>query len=478
MIMKKMFSVLFVMLFVSATTFSQNYPKDPSISKIASDLKSQDITKEFLTNFNYKPEYLKTGKFRFAKKSELKDYFYEKWYWRSDYAYNISRNKNYRDMRSFSVFLETPKDADGISHKIFFKVTYTRRNENNFEDNKWNFDYCKIDPIECVTYGLPELSDEERKQMMLDYIKKQKGEQEALTHRHHPINKLIKVDSVMAYSHYSEYYKPKGATLFLWTLTVLGDYSNRINNNGGTERVEKNYLKIPFEVVYKDGEFVIQNALYYNSISQYIDSDAPGRDALYNSADGNRIDLDNPIWYATWSEKGLEAIMKKSYEKEEPAGSESFIEKRMAEIEKALESFNTQDPQKIESALKPYMHPDKADELASSYADLAKGFVDKLCTLKVGASSDIQYNYEMGDTSGPYVKIYMSISRERARTKELQKKYKAAGMSKQVRKSTSRGSENGRITNTSYRQKFELQLINDNWYIVDEAEPDQVKIKF
>jgi len=44
-----------------------------------------------------------------------------------EYAYKISLNKNYNDMRNFAVFLDTPKDAQGVSHKIFFKVTYTRR---------------------------------------------------------------------------------------------------------------------------------------------------------------------------------------------------------------------------------------------------------------------------------------------------------------------------------------------------------------
>lgn len=179
--------------------------------------------------------------------------------------------------------MDTPKDKDGISNKIFFKVTYTRRDKKNFEDNKLNFEYLKIDPIECVANGLSELTDNERKQMMLDYIAKNKKIQSALTNKEHPINKMIKVDSVMAYSHYSEYYKPYGATRFLWTLTVLGDYSSNINSDGGTERIGKEYFKLPFEVIFKDGKFLIDNALSTGYINNYIDMDAPGRTALYNS---------------------------------------------------------------------------------------------------------------------------------------------------------------------------------------------------
>lgn len=72
---------------------------------------------------------------------------------------------------------------------------------------------------------------------------------------------------------------------------------------------------------------------------------------LYTTLEEQKKDLDDPIWYATWAEKGLEAIMKQSYEKEEPAGSESFVEKRLAAIEKALEVFNTQDPEQIKMYL-------------------------------------------------------------------------------------------------------------------------------
>lgn len=124
------------------------------------------------------------------------------------------------------------------------------------------------------------------------------------------------------------------------------------------------------------------------------------------------------------------------------------------------------------------MHPENSKELASAFADLAHGFIDKLCTLKVHTTSDIPYRYEMRDTSGPFVKFSLYLNRESARSKELQKKYKAAGMSKQVRKSTSRGSGYGKLSNKSYRQKFELQLIDNNWYIVDKPEPEQVKVAF
>lgn len=471
-------TLLLLLLIGAPHAFSQNYPADPSIGQIIAKLKTDKGLPATLESYGYDPSVLQRGTFRFAKKSELKDYFNVRWYWRSDYAYKISLNKNYRDMRNFAIFLETPKDAQGISHKIFIKVTYTRRTEQDFEDTKWNYYYANVDPVECEAYGLPELTDEERKQLMMDYIGKNKDTDKGFQQKQHPIHHIVKVDSVHAFSHDPGYFKPMSALRFLWTLTVLGEYSINETESGGTERIGRDYLNIPFEVTYSNGKYEMQS-LTLGYIQGYRDTDAPAFNALYNSGYLYDKRLEDPVWYDNLKTKGFEALMKQKYTRDQPAGSEAFIKKRMDALVAVLEKLDEMDEKAVKTVLKPFMNPAKADELASSYATLLEGFRAKLCTLEVvRTQGSIPYAYGFGDTTGPKVDFGMSVKREAARTKELKKAYKAGGMSGAVLKSTSRGSEYGKLSNKSYRQTFKLVLIDNNWYIDEAAELDQVKIKF
>ena len=467
-----------LLLLSASTLFAQNYPSDPTLSKITADMKADPVTKQTLEAYGYDPSVLDKGKMRFAKKSELKDHFYEKWYWRSDYAYKISLNRNYCDMRSFALFLDTPKDAQGVSHKIFFKVTYNRRTPQDFEDKKWNYEYNSIAPIECEAYGLPKLTNEQRKKMMMDYIMNEKDNDEAFN-RNHPIHTLIEIDSIMAYDHSYEFYQPKSAFTFHWTLTVLGDYTVDRNSEGGTEKISTEYLNIPFTATYKNGSYELK-ALYKSWPSDYRNTDTPGFKKLYDNGTLTSERLSDPIWFYTLYDKGFEAIMGKRYTKEQPAGSEAFIKKRLAEIEEALKVLATGSDAEIETTLQPYVDPNNSAAIIQSFQQLIAMYRKKVCTLEMNnLRSEIPYSYELGDTEGPWVNLYMSVKRESARTKELKKKYKAAGMSGSVLKSTSRGSEYGKLSNKSYEQKFVLKLINNNWYICDSAELEQAeKIRF
>ncbi|XOV68473.1 MAG: hypothetical protein ACFHU9_04700 [Fluviicola sp.] len=459
---------------------AQNYPADPSVATIASDMKKDEVTKQLLESYGYDPSLINKGRIRLAQKSELKDYFYTKWYWRSDDAYKVSLNKNYMDMRSFSMFLETGKDAKGISHKIFFKVTYTRRTEEDFEDNKWNYEYILLDPIECVTKGLPQFSDEKRKKMMMEYIMANRGTNQTLQNPQHPINNIVKVDSVMAYSHSYPYYKTLSANKFHWGLSILGEYISDKTSEGGAERIMRAYFIIPFEATYNNGTYDIR-PMDKGWVKNYTDADAPGFSAAYDAGllDETQDLRNDPQWFETLATRSFEELMQKKYKVEQPVGSEAFIEKRMEEISAALKTLENGDGASAAKALKPFMNPGNADALAKSYGDLIQGFLDKACTLEVvRTQGDIPYGYEFGDTEGPYIQFSISIQREAARDKETKKKYKAAGMSSSVLKSTSRGSEYGKLSNKSYDQKFELILTDGNWYINQPADPDEVRIAF
>lgn len=471
---------LVLLLLVNLEASAQSYPADPSVAKISSDMKKAEVTTQLLESYGYDPTLINKGTIRMAKRSELKDYFYEKWYWRSDDAYKVSLNKNYNDMRSFGMFLETPKDAKGISHKIFFKVTYTRRTPQDFEDNKWNYEYLMLDPIECETYGLPKLTDNDRKKMMMDYILANRGSNETLQHPQHPVNNIIKIDSVMAYSHSYQYYKTISANKFHWGLSILAEYVSDKTSSGGAERVIRDYFIIPFEATYSNGTYNLK-PMDKGWVKNYTDPDAPGFQAAYDAGqvrEAENLD-DDPQWYETLAERSFEELMQKKFQVSQPVGSEAYIEKRMLEIEEAFKSVDSQDGAAVAKALKPYMDPSNADALAKSYGDLIQSFTDKMCTVKFGrAQGDISYNYEFGDTKGPYINLDIYVQREAARDKETKKKYKEAGMSSSVLKSTSRGSEYGKISNKSYRKKLELVLTDGNWYINQPADHDEVRISF
>jgi len=47
-----------------------------------------------------------------------------------------------------------------------------------------------IAPIECEAYGLPKLSNDDRKKMMMDFMMKEKDNAEAFN-KNHPINRII-----------------------------------------------------------------------------------------------------------------------------------------------------------------------------------------------------------------------------------------------------------------------------------------------
>lgn len=462
---------LFCIAFVSLTSKAQNYPADPSLSTIISDIKADPQSKELMTSYGYDPAHINSGKYRFAQLSELKDYFKVKWYWRSDDAYKISLNKNYMDMRNFAIFLTTPKDANGVSHKVFFKVTYSRRTEQDFEDNKWTYQYVVLDPRENESTGLPKLTDDQRKDIMMKYISENKQTDEGLSQKYGYLNKIVRIDSVLAPSHSVNYFKATGAGKYLWCLSVRCEYVHDFTSDGGIEETRMGYIRFPFEVEYKGGKYVVNNSLYSKDM---WDSWAPGYQAMYDAGLTDGKYFDPPIWLGTWYTEGANAIMGKTVKKEQPAGSKSFIEARFVEIEAALKTFNEGDKASIVKALKPIMDPTKADELANSYADLIMDYKSKLCTLDVyRVSNSIPYAYELGDTEGPEIEMYMSIERPPAKTKPLQKEYKAAGMSKATLKSNYGG-----LRNKRYEQTFKLKLINDNWYITDPADTEECKVSF
>jgi len=248
-------------------------------------------------------------------------------------------------------------------------------------------------------------------------------------------------------------------------------YSNRTKLYVLSNDFRMGYIRFPLEVEYKGGKYIVSNSLYSKDM---WDSWAPGHQALYDAGLTKGKYFDPPIWLGTWYTEGANAIMGKTVKKEQPADSKSFIEARFVEIEAALKTFNEGDKASIVKALKPIMDPTKADELANSYADLIMDYKSKLCTLDVyRVSNSIPYAYELGDTEGPEVEMYMSIERPPAKTKPLQKEYKAAGMSKATLKSNYGG-----LRNKRYEQTFKLKLINDNWYITDPADTEECKVSF
>lgn len=456
---------------ISYKTHAQNYPPDPSLNKIISDIKSDPNAKELMKSYGYNPAHINSGNYRLAKKSELKDYFYVKWYWRSDNAYKISLNKNYMDMRNFAIFLNTPKDENGVSHKIFFKVTYSRRTQQDFEDNKWTYQYLTLDPRENESYGLPSLTDEQRKEILLKYIAENKQLDEELKRKHGYLNKIVRVDSLLAPSDNIHYYKATGAGKYMWCLLVRCQYVNDFTEDGGVEETRMGYIRFPFEVAYKNGKYEVSNSLYSKDM---WDSWAPGHKALYEAGLTKGKYFDPPVWMGTWYTEGLDAIMGKNVIKERPAGSKSFIEDRMKAIEAALSSIVDMDKAEIVATLKPFMDPRKADELANSYANLITDYKAKLCTLSVyRTQSGIPSAYEIGDLEGPKIEFGMRVDREQAKTKDLKKAYKTAGMSK-----ATLNNNYGGLRNKSYQQTFQLKLINENWYITDAADTEECKVDF
>jgi len=260
-------------------------------------------------------------------------------------------------MRNFAVFLDTPKDAQGVSHKIFFKVTYTRRTPQDFEDTKWTYDYTMIAPIECEAYGLPKLSNDDRKKMMMDFMMKEKDNAEAFN-KNHPINRIIKIDSILTYDHSYVFYQPKSAFIFHWTLTILAEISVDETESGGTKKIVREYLNIPFEATYKDGTYEL-TPLNKSWLMDYRVTDSPGFQKMYDSEQLYTKYLEDPTWYETLYDKGFEALMGKSYTKDQPAGSEAFIKKRMEAINKALEVLANGSSDEIAKTLKPYVDPEK-----------------------------------------------------------------------------------------------------------------------
>ncbi len=462
---------------VSQTTLAQNFPADPSLSKIISDIKKDPRAKEMMTSYGYDPTHIDKGTYRFAKKGELKDYFYIKWYSRSDKAYKVSLNKNYMDERHFSMFLTTPKDSKGVYHRIYFKVSYHRRTPQDFEDTKWNYGWLVLDPRENESFGLPKISDDKRKQMMMDYLSANFNSDPEFKSEYNTIRNIVQIDSIMAYSHSVRYFKPMGANKFLWTLTLRAEYVHDYTDDGGVEQTRRSHLTIPFNVVYEDGSYQVVNTYYEKN---YFDSYAPGREAMYQAGLTKGVDYeDNPVWLGTFGELGFDPIMGKQVKKEQPVGSRSFIESRFKEMEAALKTLDSGDEKLIREKLIQVVDPANAESIVQSYIDLVKDYEKKLCTLKVNnTSTKIPYSYKIGGDVLPSMRFGMSISRERASTKEQKKRYKAAGMSNSVLKSTSRGSEYGKISNKSYDVTFKIQQVGDNWYIMDKADFTEAPVRF
>lgn len=454
---------------------AQSYPADPTIAQIITDIKKDPASKKMMTSYGYNPDDIAKSQYRFAKKSELKDYFYEKWYGRSDYAYKISQNEYYMDTRYFSVFMTTPKDAQGVSHQIFFKVTYSRRTDQNFEDNKWSYKWLFLDPRENETYGLPKITDDERKKIMIDYIEKNGDSDQTLSEKYNMIRKIIKIDSVFAYND-TRNFKPTGAGKFLWTLTIRAEYVHDADQDGGVEVTREGYISIKMEAGYKNGGYAINSVI---NTGENFDTHAPGWKKMYADGLSHNKNFEDHLWFSTLAEVGFDAITGKSIQNEQPKGSKAFLEKRLVYMVEALKTLDSNDPEKIRKALMPIMNPSNAKNLTESYITLVQDFRDKMCEIKVIRVADgIDYNFELGDKEGAEIDFSMTISRESARSSELKKKYKSAGMSNTVLKSTRRNEEYGMVTNTSYRTTFKITLIGDNWYIDEMANLEKTKVAF
>jgi len=95
-----------------------------------------------------------------------------------------------------------------------------------------------IAPIECEAYGLPKLSNDDRKKMMMDFMMKEKDNAEAFN-KNHPINRIIKIDSILTYDHSYVFYQPKSAFIFHWTLTILAEISVDETESGGTKKLSE-----------------------------------------------------------------------------------------------------------------------------------------------------------------------------------------------------------------------------------------------
>jgi len=455
---------------------AQNYPADPSLAKIVADIKKDPKSKELMTTYGYNPADINKGKFRFAKKSELKDYFYVKWYGRSKHAWEISRNKNYMDERFFSVFLDTPKDANGVSHKIYFKVQYHRRTPQNFEDNKWNYDWLVLDTRENESYGLPKITDDERKNMMISYVKENMDTQYDMKRSDHWLRDVVQIDSILAMSHSVRYLKPIGAGKFYWTLTLRATYIHDSDSDGGIEVTRKNYMTMGFEAQYQNGKY---NIIGLRTVGKPFDTYAPGWDAMYNSGlSKDQYYREDPVWMETIPTVGIEKLMRPNpILKEQPKDSEAYVEKRLSKFEEALKTMDTGDLDKIRAALTPIMQPSKAKELTDSYVDLIADFKRKLCTLETAqTNSRVKDGYS--DELKPYINLTMYLTRKSATTKELKKKYKNAGMSSKVLKSTGSNQRYGELANTSYRPKLELKFVEGDWYITEPADPESTKVRF
>jgi hypothetical protein len=383
--MKTLKLALSMLLLISGaeSVYAQSYPPDPTIAQISAAIKNDEAQKEILAGYGYDPSVLQRGTFRMATKAELKNYYFTKWYWRSDYAYKISLNENYNDRLNFSVFLDVPKDAQGVSHKIFFSVGYTRMTEDYFEDNKWSYYYANLDPIECETYGIPKLNDNQRKQLMIDYIEANKATNEVFRDANHPVNNIFKIDSVFAYSHHYAYFKTISATQYHWALTVLAEYTIDKEETGGAVRVAKDYINIPFTATYSGGKYTVKPESK-GWVQEYRDTYAPGFTKLYDNGTLYDESLSESVWYETLANRTIGELLKQSYKKSEPAESESFIEKRMTEFGEAIKSMESGDAKMIKQAILPFMNPSRAEELATSYAKMAEEW--KVETLHINSA--------------------------------------------------------------------------------------------
>ena len=453
---------------------AQSYPPDPSIAQIASHLKADQEFAKNLTYYGYDASYAQTGKFRFAQKSELKDYFYVKWYGRSKYAYKVSLNENWMDRRFFSVFLVTPKDKNGVSHKIFFEVEYSRLTPEYFEDKKWNYRYHRLRTNECEMLGLPKITDEQRKKMMLEWLEANR------THKDYEspygvLSRISKIDSILAPSHSVRYMKSRGGNTFHWTLVFRGEYAQDINSEGGVERFDKGYYKLSFDAVYENGGYKVKQLLLTND---YWDTYLPGYKTMYDQLGGNlQTRLDPPEYYGNLRTEGVDAIYGKFVKKSTPIHTKTYVTKRMAEIEAAFKLIGEDKLDEAKQALTALCDPKDAKKIAESYIDMIQDWNRKMCTVNNVYFND-RIPYSMSeDVAEIKADLKISCNREKASTKALQQKYKSAGMSRAVLKSTSRGSEYGKYSGT-YRGDLVVRKIGDNWYLVTPADTEELNIRF
>lgn len=178
---------------------------------------------------------------------------------------------------------------------------------------------------------------------------------------------------------------------------------------------------------------------------------------------GDDLVYETTEFYKNYGEVAAADIINRSIKKEIPVSSRKFLENRIPQIIEGLTKA-LENPSNAKESLVSICDPSVLD----SYIAIISSIPQKACLIEgVSISELVPYSFP---TEPAEISLRFRIKREKAISKDLINKYKQAGMSKDVIKSYSQ-------VNESFYQSIKLQMINDNWFLVDPLEMEE-EIKF